>query len=370
MTDIFSTWLNSPECFNDLLPCARLVIRRAEQLGITLDDSYMDSGSNREYQNAVASNLWQFLREEAESLAVKASRLLAGRDSKGLASFISKEFIDTCIDQRRTDSPFHAYYRHMRTVLSDTQGIFYKSIPRKCSYYSWSDRTDLGYLPDDHDFCTRYLNYDDWSSSDTPFSKIQEKSEMIRLSRHYWDESLRIILEEYLLSIRGLVTFVSIKYPLIPKVEYASDMDSDDADGLPSTLGESLISPDASTDDASWIRQRPLLAQSIVEVDLEKIARDCVAGLNETEKTVICGLDSRMTLAEIAARLGMKGPSNVSYHQKAAFDKLRTAWSLWGQPDSEHYAVAEEEQQIFFKKVVEICKETNGCRDSNREGES
>jgi hypothetical protein len=58
MPDTFSNWLNSAECFNDLLPCARLVIRRAEQLGITLDDSYMENGNVQEYQSAVASDLY------------------------------------------------------------------------------------------------------------------------------------------------------------------------------------------------------------------------------------------------------------------------------------------------------------------------
>ncbi len=367
MADIFSTWFNSPECFNDLLPSVRLVIRRAEQLGITLDDSYLENGPLRDYHVAVASNLWQFIKEEAETLVQKASRYLVDQDTKGLATFISREFIDNCIDQRRNDSPFHAYYRHMRTVLSEAKGINYKPIPRKGSYYAWSHKPDLGLLPDDHNFRINHLNYREWTSSGISFSEINKQSSMVQLSRHYWDEALRTTLVEYLYPIRELVMFVAVKYPLIPSVEYESDMVGDDAEEMLCAPSKRFISPDAFVEDDSWTRQLPVLAQSIIEVDIDKIARDCVASFTDTEKTILCRLDGSDTLAEIAITLGMKGPSNVSYHQKLAADKLRNAWSLWGQPDSEHYAVAEDEQRIFFKKVIDICKEPNACRGSLKE---
>lgn len=367
MTDAFSTWLNSPECFNDLLPCARLVIRRAEQLGITLDDSYLEDGDSREYHAAVAGNLWQFIKEEAESLALKASRYLVELDYKGLATFISREFIDNCIDQRRNDSPFHAYYRHMRSVLSEAKNINYRPVPRKGSYFAWSHKPDLGFLPDDHDFRIKHLNFREWASSNISFSEIHKQAAMLQLSHHYWDESLRVILEGYLHPIRDLVTFVAVKYPLVPSVEYESDSADDDGEESQRATGDSFVNPDASGDDDTWMRQLPVLGQSIIEADFDKMARDCALQLTDTEKAVLCGLDASETLADIAKGLSMKGPSNVSYHQKLASDKLRMAWSLWGQPDSEHYAVAEDEQRIFFKKVITICKEANDCRDSREE---
>jgi hypothetical protein len=366
MMDRFSTWLNKPECFDDLLPCARLVIRRAEKLGITLDDSYMEDGDSREYHAAVASNLWQFIKEESESLAQKATKFLVELDYKGLATFISREFIDSCIDRRRNDRPFHAYYRHMRSVLSEAKEINYKSVSRTGSYFAWSHKPDLAFLPDDYDFRTKYLNFKEWTSSTISFSQIHKKASMIQLSRHYWDESLRVILEGYLHPIRELVTFVAAKYPLIPSVEYESDTVGDYGEELQLTPGDSFVNPDSTDGDDSWSRQLPVLGQSIIEADFDKMARDCAQQLTDTEKAVLCGLDASETLADIAKGLGMKGPSNVSYHQKLAAEKLRMAWSLWGQPDSEHYAVAEDEQRIFFKKVIAICKNTIDCRDSRK----
>ncbi|MEI6205760.1 MAG: hypothetical protein WCP20_03145 [Desulfuromonadales bacterium] len=372
MSDVFYEWLSSPECFNDLLPCVRLVIRRAEQLGVTLDDSYLEDGNVKEYHAAVAGNLWQFIKEEAAVLAQKATRYLLERDYKWLATFISREFIDSCIDKRRNDSPFHAYYRHMRNVLSEAKEINYRPVPRKGSYFAWSHKPDLDFIPDNNDFRTRHLNYKEWTSSNISFSEINKQAFMIELSRHYWDEALRVILKEYLHPIRELVSFVAVKYPLIPSVENESDIESDmvcdnEGQGLQHAFDDRFIHPDASGDDDSWIRQLPILAQSIIELDLDKLARDCAARLTDTEKAVLWGLNDSSTLADIARSLGMKGPSNVSYHQKLASEKLRIAWSLWGQPDSEHYAVAEDEQRIFFNKVIELCKEANACRDSRTE---
>lgn len=368
MGDQFLKWLNRPDCLNDLLPCARGVIRRADNLGITLDDAYLDGGDFKTYHSAVASHLWQFLREEVETLTEAATTILMTRDEKGLTRFIIQEFIDSRINERRNDSPFHAYYRHMRTVLSDADGINYKSVPRKASYYAWSHTEGLQFIPDENEFSNEHLNYKEWASSTIAFNEIHKKPSMILLSRHYWDEALRIILNEYLLSIRGLVAFIATQYPLVPSEEYESSIVNEDDSETPSlSSGGSFIGPVDSVSDDAWTRQLPTLARSIIEIDLDMIARDCVAKLTSFEKGVLCGLDASQKGTEIAKHLGMKGPSNVSYHRRLAEEKLRTAWSLWGQPDSEHYAVAEEEQRIFFKKVIGFCKETNTCRDSGKE---
>ena len=52
MTESFAEWINSPECLEDLKICARKVIFRAEQLGIVLDDSYMEHGDTADYHTA------------------------------------------------------------------------------------------------------------------------------------------------------------------------------------------------------------------------------------------------------------------------------------------------------------------------------
>lgn len=359
MAEQLHGWLNSNEFSEDLRLCARMVIRRAERLGMILDDSYLQHGDFENYLDAVASGLCVFLCEKIEQISCQAATFLLSGDKIGLARLISNGYIDSCLDQRRNDSPFHAYYRHMVAVLREAVGVNFHAIPRKCSYYAWSQAENLPIEPDDHDFHTSYMDYESWLSSSIPFSDINKKDQMIALSRHYWGEALRIILAEYLFSIRGLVTFAASKYPLIPKIEYEPGVEDENAgEEKPRVLGESLVNPE---------RQLPCVPPVIVEIDLDRIARDCAAKLTKEEKVVVAMLDSS-TGMELAKALGKKGPSNVDYYKKPALRKVGEAWSLWGQPDSHFYAVEIEECRIFIKKLVGFCKEALACRDSDKEG--
>ncbi len=360
MADIFEEWLNSGKCRDELLLIARKVIWRAKRNGIELDDSYF-SDDFKEYCKAVASNIWIFMKEESDTLAKKATVYLKKKDCEGFSRFVINEFIDSCIDKRRNDSPFHAYYRHMREVLSDADGINYKSIPRQGSYYAWSQTEGLALLPDDYDFRTNNLDYSKWNGCSIPLSQLHHKPAMISLSRHYWDESLRVILAEYLLSIRGLVAFTAHKYPLIPTIEYESGIEDGDDENQPHhLLGETLIAPD---------HQLPVMPPRIVEVDLELIARDCAAKLTAEERIVISSMDSA-TGTEIAKALGKKGGSNVDYYKKPALKKVREHWSQWSQPDSEYHSIAVDECRIFIKMLVDFCNKANDCRDCQKEGRS
>jgi hypothetical protein len=365
MTDTFLAWINSKECFDVLCICARQVAKRAASNGLVLDDAYLDNGSRDDFYTAIATDLWKFIKERVARIAAEGTTLLLSGDSKKFMDFLCGEFLDYRKDQRRTDTPFYAYYRHMRTVLSQAEGICYKPITRKGSFYAWSSSADLDFLPDN---VSVDLDYGDWPACAVLFSDIHEKPAMLRLSRHYWDEALHYFLMEYLLPIRELVKYVAIKYPLITTIEYTSghNDDSDENDNR-NTLEDGFVDPNIASGDDSWKRQLPMLPLDIIDTQLETLARDCVSELTKDEQIILCRIDSNTKLEAIACELGMKGPSNVSYHQKNGYTKIRRKWKTWAIPDSEHYSVAEDEQLIFFKKIIEICKEANECRDCRKE---
>lgn len=365
MTDSFITWINSIECFDVLCVCARQVAKRASSNGIILDDTYLEESNRKDFYTAVATNLWQFIKERVDRIAEEGTTLLLSGDSKKFMDYICGEFLDHCKDQRRTDTPYYAYYRHMRTVLSQVDGICYKPIARKGSFYAWSSASDLEFLPDNASIDQDYGN---WTASTVLFSDIHEKPAMLQLSRHYWDEALHYFLSEYLLPIRELVKYVATKYPLMITVEYTSghNDDSDENDNR-NTLENGFIDPNIALDDDSWKRQLPTLPYDIIDTQLEVLARDCVSDLTKDERIILCRIDSNIKLEDIARELGMKGPSNVSYHQKNCYVKIRKKWKTWAIPDSEHYSLEEDEQFIFFKKIIEICKEADKCRDSSKE---
>lgn len=357
MSKTFHDWIVSTDCLEVLTTCAGQVTFRAAQMGITLDDAHFENENRDDLHKAIASDLWQYLKTHAEQISNKATTLLVSGDTRKFSSFIISEFLDHCLDKRRTDSPFHAYYRHMRTVLYQADGIQYRPEKRKGSYYAWTRTPELPLLPDTYEFRQQHLNYPEWPASSVPFCNIHEKPAMISLSRHYWDEALKRLIQFYLLPIRGLVAFIAAKYPLVPKqieLEHADGQDGDE--NSEGRLGRTLY---------DQLHQIPQLPYDIIDTELEDLARDCATELTETERVIIIMQAEQQTLGDIARHLGLKGASNVSYHQEKAYRKLRQKWSLWGLPDSEHFSVAEEEQELFFKKVIEFCKKLHASRESN-----
>lgn len=362
MTTPFEHWLNNQECYALLRLCAGQVVKRAERLGLQLDDGYLERD---DYLDSVAGQLWQFIQENALKISEKGTTLLVAGGSNDFMTFLSQEFIDNCLDKRRTDNPFHAYYRHMRTVLSQEERIRYESLGRKGSYYACSDATELNFLPDSlagHDYAT-------WPLPDVAFRDIHEKAAMLKLARNFWDEWLHVFQAKYLLPIRELVRFVATAYPLMFAESTESSFGaSDDEDGITAGLGDRIIvSADSRMEDA-WKRQISALAKDIVDNELEMLAQDCVAELSERQRVLLLmKLEDGMTYEDICLRLSESNPSKLHYHVKRGLEIIRQKWSLWGPSSPKEFAdVDEEEFFLFYEKVILICKNGQAFR-SNKE---
>lgn len=352
----FRDWLESDECFAILRQCAKQVSNRAARLGIVLEDSCLEEQNRDDYYTAVAGDLWQFLKGNAAKIAEQASILLISGDDYAFMTFLCGKFLDDRIDERRTSSPFHRYYREMRAELSKAEGLTYMPKSRAGSFYAWSRTEGLEVLPDqpyDRD-------YRGWKACDIPFSNIWDKQAMLGLSRHFWDESLREFLREYLLPIRELVRFVCAKYPLLLTVEYVDAQGEEHENGDPvMSLECRLVDSTAATaaNDDAWRRQMPVIEADVIDTQLEVLARDCSSEMTADERCILWRIDDGVKLEDVAAELGMKSPANVSYHQNKAYSKIRTKWSLWGPPSPKGFDdVDEEEFFIFYEKVIGFCK--------------
>ncbi|NTW11310.1 MAG: hypothetical protein HGA26_08125 [Chlorobiaceae bacterium] len=364
MSEAFETWVNSPECFEDLKGCASQVSNRAARLGIVLEDSSLESENTNDYLTAVASDLWRFLKGNAVKLARQATALILSGDDDAFMSFVCRQFLDDLIEQRRTTSPFHDYYRRMRALLSDTVGIRYETQARRGAFYAYSTRLELAILPDH--LCSH--DYDRWRACDVPFRNIRKHPAMVRLSRHFWDQSLDEFLAEYLLPVRELVRFAFAKYPLMLTVEYGDALGEGDGDENAVSLENRLVDCNSAVafDDA-WKRQLPVIEADIIDTQLETLAWDCVAEMTEQERIILARIDAGEKLEAIAALLDMKSLSNVSYHQKKAYSRIHTKWSLWGPPSAKQFTdVDEEEFFMFYEKVIGFCKSGEACRDGKK----
>lgn len=361
MSEAFEIWINSPECFEDLKGCASQVSNRAARLGIVLEDSPFESKNREDYLTAVASDLWQFLKGNAVKIARQATALILSGDDDAIMSFVCRQFLDDLIDQRRTTSPFHDYYRRMRALLSDTGGIRYETQARRGAFYAYSTRPELTILPDH--LCG--YDYGRWRACDAPFRDIREHPAMVRLSRHFWDQSLDEFLEEYLLPVRELVRFAFAKYPLMLTVKYVDALGEEgDRDSAINLEGRLVDCEMASAFDDAWKRQLPLIEADVIDNELEMLARDCAAEMTEQERAILWRFDAGSRLEDIAALLGMARASNIDYHKKKAYGRIYTKWSLWGPTSPKKFTdVDEEEFFMFYEKVISFCKSSEACRD-------
>lgn len=369
MTSAFEAWVQSTECFEILRICARQVSVRAERIGVVLEDCHIAAENRDDYLSAVASDLWQFIKRNAATIAQQATTLLASGDESAFMAFITKKFLDHCIDERRKSNPFQSYYRKMRALLhkvskEENSDISYKPQNRICSYYAYSVRTDLVILPD----TLSGADYSTWSACAIPFSNVYDRDAMLGLSRHFWDESLREFLAEYLLPIRELVSFVCAKYPLMLTVDYQDALDGGE-ENTTISLENRLVDTVAASNalDDSWKRQRPIIEADVIDTQLDSIACDCALEMTDEERTILVQLDAGEKLETIASSLKMKKASNVSYYQKKAYHKIHTKWSLWGPAEIMKFAdVDEEEFFMFYEKVIGFCKSGKTCRDNNK----
>jgi hypothetical protein len=362
MNDAFQAWISSQECYAVLKACARQVIKRAERLSLQLDDAYLD---RNDYLSAVTNQLWDFVKDRADKIARKATPLLISGDEDEFMVFLSQEFIDFCLDKRRETSPFHAYYRHVRTVLSEAKNIRFESKGRKGSYFAYSESPTLDFLPDS----LNVKSYAAWPATDVAFCEIHGKSAILRLSRHFWDEMLRRILAEYLVPVRELVRYVTTAYPLLTTESPESSFDvAEDDDGAPQSIGDRLITSADSRNDDAWKRQLPLLELDIIDTQLDGLARDCASELSDKQKMLILmKLEDDLTYEEICSRLGECSPSKLHYHVKTGLEIIRHKWSLWGPPSLKQFAeVDQEEFFMFYEKVIGFCKNDEACRDSRK----
>jgi hypothetical protein len=362
MSDAFQEWLSSQECYAVLKSCARQVIRRAERLSLQLDDAYLD---RNDYLEAVTNQLWDFIKDRAGKIAQKATPLLTSGDDDAFMTFLSQEFIDFCLDKRRDVSPFHAYYRHVRTVLSHEESVRFESKGKKGSYYAYSDSPVLDFLPE----ALIVPSYTAWPAPDVTYSQIHGKPAILRLARHFWDESLKVILAEYLLPVRELVRYVTTVYPLlITESPEASFDTAEDDDGIPLSLGDRLMTSVDSRGEDAWKRQLPVLEMDIVDTQLDDLAHDCVGELSDKQKMLILmkGEDG-LTYEEICSQVGESNPSKLHYHVKNGLEIIRRNWSLWGPPSLKLFAeVDEEEFFMFYEKVISLCKNDEACRESRK----
>jgi len=358
----FIEWLNSTDGSTTLLKCAKDVENQARKKSVNLAPIFKEEfvTDSNELRLIIASELTTFLLNNSDAVSKDIHEDFKIGDISAVTAKIVHKFLMHLIDKRRTYpvSPFHAYQRHLRKVISQASEVRYVPTDNG-SYYAYSDADGIAYLP--YAFCG--LSYDDWLNPSVPQSDIEEQSGMLSLSRFYWDEAANKYETEYLQPLRELTRFVFAKYSFIAKRhDINSGMDGEIAES--EALDYLKLSYLPGDPLGPLKRQSERLDYDIIESELTSLAGKCLVGLDERQSEILWRASEGQTLDDIARYLGEKGPSNVHYHLKKAQSHIRKFWSLWGNAQLPGFVEEDEEEQfIFVEKIVQLCKERCGGRE-------
>lgn len=367
MTEMFQAWLESNDCYEKLLKCSKQVLKKARNKSICLEEIFRDARSDGfgDLNQVVAHEMWQFLKTNGSRVADRAAEKLVHEDISGFIEVLVYEFLDHCKDKRRTYEvdPALAYFRQLRADLSKSEEVNYRHVKHQGSFYALSFDDLLALLP----FNYWGQPYSNWPQPKHTVNEIHSSRARVELARMFWDEFLIQHNEEYFLPIKELLSYLLNHYQIGCSIEGENDsLSSVPEDEESSRTIADIEIPKHHPDDSfgSGHRQSPRIEMDIIESELEQLSRDCVAKLTEVEQTIFLRTNENLKLADIAKELGMKRPSNVSYHQEKIYGKLKHSWSLWGTSAEDGFGEVEEEEfGIFYDKVIEICKTVNHSRE-------
>ena len=367
MGDDFHSWIASNDCYKYLLQCSEQVISRAQKKAMSLKDIFQDAVADSlgDLTQIVAQEMWQFLKEKSQRVTERASDKLVQGDMSGFMEVMIGMFLDHCQDKRRTYSidPVYAYYRSLRTVLSESKHVNTQS-SRRGTYYAFFFDESLRQLP------SQYWDqsYHDWEQPPFMERDIFDSPVIMELARLFWVEALDRFTEAYLLPVKELSRFLNSKYQICCTIKRESDgalttgHDEEDTRSIDDIDFSAYPADDFMGQGA---RQNPKIDIELIRAELEKLAQDCLATLTETERIVLARTESGVKMMDIASELGMKRESNVSPYKKEAYNKIRRTWSLWGPASVKQFSdIDEEEFWGFYDKMIVFCNSADHCHEA------
>ncbi|MFO7801628.1 MAG: hypothetical protein R6V55_04980 [Desulfovermiculus sp.] len=336
----FQAWLQSKPGLDFLSLCAR------RAFGQLPEGMYGPKNSPDALQD-VLHDLWLFIAElgpdKRQDLVLLAEQ---GEGSK-LISIVIKLFVRSCLDKRRTwaQSPWHALYRRLRTLLSQAPDIAYLSEASQ-AWYAWTKQSDLKKEPLlDQDFTN-------WAPPPFASQDLMSSDNLIHAARFFWDQARKTTGRIDLISVRSLTNYLGAHFPehvRIPIV-YAQDRTrSDTSEEHPKNEPQDVSS--------GYAPEHMITAQM-----LPQLAADFAAGLSSLERDLwLLRFEQELGLKDMAHRLGLRNASGVHYHYAKIEKRFQDLCILWPglSPEDQNRDLAIS----FLEATIAACKQKTQSRE-------
>ena len=336
-----ASWLASRQGLDVLHRCAGIVRKRLNQ-GV---DAHSQSPAIGVSLEEWTNDLWIFLKESPKGRQYELQRLIQEQSLTTLVSVITRLYLNHLYERRRRKdhSPWHAYYRHLRSVLADTPSIIYTASSRQ-AWYAWTS-SDPGVTCDFSE-----SDFQNWPRPDLTGAEIRKHHAMRRLAAFFWQEAVKRFDQPCLVSVKSLARFITAMFPqeLMPPVikgEHAYHCEDGEQTGILERAAAHL----------------PPAEQIMTEARLEQLAEQFADGLEAREQTIwTLRHGQNLKLEQIAERLGYQSAAGVVYQYKKTEFKFKEFCTLW--PGLSPEDLDERLAEAFFLLVIDFCKKSFDSR--------
>ena len=331
-------WLASDQGMEFLSLCARRILTQLPQ------DMYTPRGTQA-CLHEVINDVWIFLTTLSPAKKQDLARMASAGDFSKLVATMTRLFVCSCLDQRRTaaSSPWHALYRRVRTLLSQTQDIAYASEANQ-TWYAWC-------IPaPDHRDTLQDQEFTSWPPPPISSREITRSAKLQEAARFFWHQAKKTSGQPCLVSVRSLVTYLGAHYP--------------EQVCTPVFLSDSQSSPDQDNDwRQEWEDHSFSCSEhSFTAQRLPELAADFVAGLSALELNLwVLRFEQELGFQDIARELGLKNASGAHYHAAKLEKRFKKICILW--PGLSPEDANQELAMTFLDLTLQACKEWIENRD-------
>ncbi|MDM8526052.1 hypothetical protein QUF80_21980 [Desulfococcaceae bacterium HSG8] len=335
MENLLREWLEHPDTQRMLSDVARSVMRHAisRQLSFMQDNKIYSE--NHEVWKDIRSELVLFILEN--ELRIRKMLLLSGLP--GGHHRLRKAFINYWIGKTRRPlkDPQRYLYKHAADVLRLSDN-FYISAKSNSSAFSMS--AEAVPIPPLSAEDIRDIPFPDQITQKLDYESVNKKKVLLMLAAHFWEKVSEMWGKPVRADLRDFIRWIGLHVP----VRFLAPVRS-----LPDGRNISEFIPDhcQKTEDIYFDQEL-----------VKKWARNFANRLSENEKTAfVLRYGLRLSLKEIAIKMGYKGSSGPKYPLKHAEQKLRFFLCdlPWLSPDD----LNEEAFSLFHDTLLLLLKETN-----------
>ncbi len=345
-------WLNTENCHVALKTCIKWLEKK--EYGEFLDDILTEGA------------LWCYCKDRADEWEKNHPlEQIIFHGERAIVEFIVHRYVRYLWDHLRKKSAIKYLYARYRRVLSEDTSAKTWSKSR-ITYYSF-----YPYISKSNEFVYRlHGNFTEIGfPSDVSAKNVHKKDSLLKIARFFWDRVSELEKDQQIwLAILDLVRytafFVQIEYTtvsLLPGVEGENEEEK----RYPKEVYEKDLNHGKTADEEELELFRSIEAERVLSI-MHELARQCALRLSEKERQVVAILlgeelnGNRISLKDVATRIGFSGASGVSAARDRAYEKIKQFCIPL--PGLSPYDYDKDIWAEFIKNLVEFCK----THDQNR----